>query len=43
MRRHLREAHGVPADPAELAVFAIPVAGVRPGDSTPYMGVDTAE
>jgi hypothetical protein len=31
MQSHLEDVHGVPADPTELATFAIPVAGVRPG------------
>jgi len=43
LRRHLREAHGVPADPTELAAFAIPVAGVRPGEATTRVGADAAD
>jgi len=43
MRRHLRETHGVPSDPVELAVLAIPVAGVQPGSSTPRVGADAAD
>lgn len=43
LRTHLEEAHGVPADPTELATLAIPVAGIRPGESTPRVGTDVAE
>jgi hypothetical protein len=38
MRRHLKEDHGVPADPTELAAFSIPVAGVRPDGPSPADG-----
>jgi hypothetical protein len=30
MQAHLEAAHGIPADPTELASLAIPLAGVRP-------------
>lgn len=43
MRDHLREAHGVPADPTELATLSIPVAGVRPGDMTPHADTGAAD
>lgn len=43
LRSHLRSAHGVPADPGELAALSIPVAGVRPDDPSPRVGADASD
>ena len=43
LRAHLDAAHGVPADPTELAALALPVAGVRPGESTARTVADATE